>query len=304
MSNLTHRIIGLLAETPLHAGSGSSDDVIDLPIQREAHTDWPCIFGSSMKGALRCHAELGGVEQDLITTAFGPDTQNASDHAGALLVGDARLLLLPVRSLTGHYKQVTCPALLQRFLSDLSRAKIAINVRCPQVATETVLVSSELMQNANAGLYLEEFRFDLHGWDDMDSWVELIGELQGAVPGLTKNEQNDMLKSKLAIVDDDSFRHLCRSALPVLPHIKIDSDTKTVAQGALWYEENLSPDTLFYSVLGCQPSRNPTVKLSGDEIITQLYNQMFEHPYLQVGGNETTGMGWCRLAVMENRADG
>lgn len=304
MPKLTHKIIGLLAETPLHAGSGSSDDVIDLPIQREAHTDWPCIFGSSMKGALRSHAETGSVESELITTAFGPDTQNASDHAGALLVGDARLLLLPVRSLTGHYKQVCCPALLHRFLSDLARAGQPSNVRCPQVGTETVLLGSEQIINAKAGLYLEEFRFGQQPWDDIENWVDLIGGLLAPVPGLTQIEQNDMLKSKLALVDDDSFRHLCRSALPVQPHIKIDSETKTVAQGALWYEENLSPDTLFYSVLGCQPSRNPAVKIDGEEIITKLHHQMFEHPYLQVGGNETTGMGWCRLAVMEARTDG
>ena len=35
MPALTHRIIGLFTETPLHAGSGSKDDIIDLPIQRE-----------------------------------------------------------------------------------------------------------------------------------------------------------------------------------------------------------------------------------------------------------------------------
>ena len=50
-------ILGLLAETSIHAGTGQTVGAIDLPIQREKHTNWPCIYGSAMKGALRAQAE-------------------------------------------------------------------------------------------------------------------------------------------------------------------------------------------------------------------------------------------------------
>ena len=43
----------LICETPLHAGSGDSLGVVDLPIQRERHTSFPKIEGSSLKGAIR-----------------------------------------------------------------------------------------------------------------------------------------------------------------------------------------------------------------------------------------------------------
>ena len=43
----------LICETPLHAGSGSDLGIVDLPIQRERHTSFPKIEGSSLKGALR-----------------------------------------------------------------------------------------------------------------------------------------------------------------------------------------------------------------------------------------------------------
>jgi len=42
-----------ICETPLHAGSGSDVGVVDLPIQRERHTDFPKIESSSLKGAIR-----------------------------------------------------------------------------------------------------------------------------------------------------------------------------------------------------------------------------------------------------------
>ena len=296
MPALTHRIIGLFTETPLHAGSGSKDDIIDLPIQREVHTDWPCIFGSSMKGAMRSHAEQLPMDTELINTAFGPDTANASDHAGALLVSDARLILLPIRSLTGHFKQVTCPALLRRLLTDMARCGITRPaIPIPMVEEGQALGDAEKQTD----LYLEEFRFDFSKLPSLNEWADVLAELLGQVHGLTGAEQAKTIASHLVVVSDDSFRHLSRNALAVVPHIRINSDTKTVAAGALWYEENMSSDTLLYSILGCQPSRNPSMPMLSDELISKVLNTMFEKPYLQIGGNETTGMGWCRIAVME-----
>ena len=43
----------LIVETPLHAGSGSDLGIVDLPIQREKHTDYPKIEASGLKGAIR-----------------------------------------------------------------------------------------------------------------------------------------------------------------------------------------------------------------------------------------------------------
>lgn len=47
------RPLFLICETPLHAGSGDDLGFVDLPIQRERHTDFPKIESSSLKGALR-----------------------------------------------------------------------------------------------------------------------------------------------------------------------------------------------------------------------------------------------------------
>ena len=46
------RIVGLLAETSIHPGAGQSSGIIDLPVAREAATDYPFVPGSSVKGAL------------------------------------------------------------------------------------------------------------------------------------------------------------------------------------------------------------------------------------------------------------
>ncbi|MBH8605867.1 type III-B CRISPR module RAMP protein Cmr4 [Thermoactinomyces sp. CICC 10522] len=92
-------MLGMLAETPIHPGAGQVYSVIDLPVARERTTHYPMIPGSSLKGALRDKLEEEMTGQDhRLKQLFGKQ-----DQAGAFSVTDARLLLLPVRSLTGHY---------------------------------------------------------------------------------------------------------------------------------------------------------------------------------------------------------
>lgn len=90
--------------------------------------------GSSLKGSLREVAGLtlslkgGGPDKDLLKKLFGPDTANASEHAGSLIVGDANLLLLPVRSVAGTFAWVTSPYLLHRFFRDTKSAQVTFTL--------------------------------------------------------------------------------------------------------------------------------------------------------------------------------
>jgi len=49
----TQKLIFLYCEENLHVGAGSSTGTIDLPIQREGHTGFPKIEGSSLRGGIR-----------------------------------------------------------------------------------------------------------------------------------------------------------------------------------------------------------------------------------------------------------
>lgn len=106
-------LLFLHALSPLHAGTGQGIGAIDLPIAREKATGIPYLPGSSLKGVLRDRASAW--DRDTLFAVFGPDTENASEHAGAVQVGDAKLLLLPVRSLYGVFALVASPYLLERF---------------------------------------------------------------------------------------------------------------------------------------------------------------------------------------------
>ena len=287
----------LTSETPLHAGAGQSVDGIDLPIQREVHTDWPCVFGSAVKGALRAHAEQRMLDKSTaITDLFGPDHGGAQErdtsHAGALLVGDATLLALPVRSLQSSFKWVTCPQALTRFARTAER--LGLELKLPTI---TQPARDKALGQGDAKLFLEEFRFEQSSDACIGALAQALAPLSGGALDAATLEQ------RLVVVNDDIFSFLARNATSVQPHIAIDSTTKTVKDGALWFEETLPPETLLYVPLTATASRRKGGDLTAAQVLAQ-FEQLLPagKNWLQLGGNETTGMGWCRVGINRTSA--
>ena len=163
----------LIVETPLHAGSGSDLGIVDLPIQREKHTDYPKIEASGLKGSIReifdAQAKESKIKESEIELVFGPEQGDL--HAGALGFTDARLLLFPVKSVKGVFAWVTCPAVLECFKQDLSICQPNIDfVDKPPCADtvpskDTVPNSSGLIVKAEGKtkkIVLEEYTFHCH----------------------------------------------------------------------------------------------------------------------------------------------
>lgn len=282
----------LTSETPLHAGAGQSVDGIDLPIQREVHTDWPCVFGSAVKGALRAHAEQRMAGQHIaVADLFGPGHGDAQErdtsHAGALLVGDATLLALPVRSLQSSFKWVTCPQAITRFARTAERLGLALAL--PTVAQPE---RDKALGQGDSKLFLEEFRFE----QSPDACIEALAKALAPLSGGALDEAT--LVQRLVLVNDDIFSFLVRNATSVQPHIAIDSATKTVKDGALWFEETLPPETLLYVPLTATASRRKGGDLTAAQVLAQFEQLLPKGKnWLQLGGNETTGMGWCRVGM-------
>src|SRR3954469_1370151 len=89
------------ALSPLHAGTGHAAGVIDLPTARMKATGIPFVPGSSIKGVLRELRRVGDAGEKT-EAVFGPSSDPGA-HAGALTVGDSRLLALPVRTFLGTF---------------------------------------------------------------------------------------------------------------------------------------------------------------------------------------------------------
>lgn len=299
-------ILGLLAQTSIHAGTGQNTGIIDLPIQREGHNGWPCIFGSAVKGAIRTFAEDSLIHSDTekaqdnlsISLVFGSESNETDTHAGAIAFSDARLLLFPVRSLTSQFKWVTCPAALKRYQRDITRLGQTVNINIPSYKiSETSAVIDSNSNHAEANktnskpLFLEEYRFDTQT-DNLKPIIDMLATL------MQGDNIEALLQEQLTLISDDMFSYIVQHTTPVNAHIAIDSDTKMVKNGALWYEESLPPESLLYTTLSAsKPRQKSPIQSATDmlEIVTGLFPA--DQAWLQVGGNETVGMGWCAVSI-------
>lgn len=284
-------ILGLFAETSIHPGAGSSVGVVDLPVAREAATDYPVLAGSSLKGALRDRTEtlwvVEGIKEGLDEKAAREKSQEKArklfgdqEAAGSLLISDGRLLLLPVRSLTGAYRWVTCPHLLERLSRDLRRAGLH-----DYPGFEASIDSGHAVLREGQGhIFLEEREFTISR--DKEKIEKLAEPLKRL---LLHESSRDRLGSQLAILADRDFAWFARYGLSVQARNVLDDNTKQSKN--LWYEETLPPDTLMY-----------TLWLGRTDSSFNLLNQILREnpPYLQVGGNETVGQGWFAVTVYKH----
>jgi len=279
--------------TPLHIGAGQGLGHVDLPIVREAHTNFPYIPGTSLKGALR-NLEINQVarargekpsqveerlksyqkEEDILRLAkiFGVAGEGAEEGkevgAGKVLFSDAFIVLFPVKSAKGIFSLTTCPYVINRFFELLG-----IDQRVEDVPEGKVKVlSTKYHRNLiNNKLLLEEFVFEAEESEELKKFVELVGTFVG--------EEN---KRRIVCVNDTDFMDFVSNYTEVQTHIKINLDTGTAKEGALWTEEYVPAESIFASSL------------------VFLEELDFTPPTtFHLGGDITTGKGFVKVQRLE-----
>lgn len=303
----------LYVETPLHAGSGTSLGIVDLPIQRERTTGYPLVQASGLKGCLREAAdamaehkaddEKQRIKQKIKIT-FGPETTGASEHAGALSVGDARILLFPVRSLMGVFVWVTSKEVLARFKRDAQMAGVAVNwTETGPTADDVALVASSTVVS-NGRVVLEEFAFTAQQSSDAQTIANWLA--QKALPsGNEYNYWRQELPKRLVILPKNAFRDFTQFSTEVISRIRLDEVKKTVQRGALWSEEHLPPDTLFYSLLFASKPRVKDDELPNDwkqasdkaAEVMKFVSGCVDSKRIQLGGDSTVGRGFVAVRM-------
>lgn len=328
---MSGKLLGLHAQTPLHPGSGTALGTVDLPIQRERHTKWPVIPGSALKGILRdaCRDHLSQKSNLLeldryddvpeetpeqrknrrstsnsnrshanatldLNLLFGPPSDGAGDFAGAISVTDARILAFPVRSAQGVFAWISCPAALDRLERDAKLAKKTVNWKAVDVPKRGCLcVQDSPCLGAGEVAVLEELDFKRDATlniEDIAKWI---------VEHLLRPEFKYLaarFPKHFLLLPDDDFTHYVRHATEVTARIALDYDTKTVKNGALFYQEFLPAESILYSVVLASPSRSSRQPKSAEDLLINLQNWL-DRDVLQVGGDESTGKGLCAIRL-------
>jgi CRISPR-associated protein Cmr4 len=291
---MKQHLLTLYTRTPLHVGCGTSVDVVDLPIMRERITKFPVIPGSSLKGVLlqaaREQFENGTharskdglpAEAKLLFGAIEKEGDTHNSNAGCVQIMEAKLLAFPVRSLAGCFAWITCPAVLERYKRDTGAT-----FEVPQPEKDQVITGSDL--KAGDHVVLEEYALAIEP-----------GKSISAVAAALKDSTQDPLwtanlEKRLAIVHDENFQHFVTTCTEVVTRVKIDPRTRTVDGGALFNQENVPCEALFYSVLSVLAPRRPSSEGDANTLLTDLLKA---NPTLQIGGDETTGHGLCETQL-------
>ncbi|MEI7643922.1 MAG: type III-B CRISPR module RAMP protein Cmr4 [Chloroflexales bacterium] len=280
------RLYFVHALSPLHPGTGQGTGVIDLPIAREKATGIPYLPGSSVKGTLRDSKIIADVKR-----FFGPDTNGADEHAGAAQFADARLLLLPVRSLRGTFAYVTSPYLLRRMSRDAADVVADTPAVIPIPVRRQALLSGDALLYQGRQVVLEDLDLDGVSHDEVIAWATWIGE-----HAFAKQPERDLLNGRLCVVHDDVLSFLLTTATEVVARVRLQPDQKTVAEGALWYEESLPAETLLAGLIFAQTTKDRNgVSYTDTDALTALAN-VSGHT-LQFGGKATVGRGLCRVQI-------
>lgn len=286
------------AVSPIHAGSGASTSAVDLPIQRERHTNWPHIQASGVKGAFRAHFR-DFVDQNkdnhLINLIFGSDEQDGWDKKidnlpGAMSVSDARLLAFPMRSNIAPFVWVTCPSVLKRLKTDLEYISLG----------EKMTIHEQDIQKDNAVSI---------GNDNISGQVIL----EDPVVNVSDQKIEDKFFQKefsqierLLLISDEMFDYAVSYCTEIQTNIKIDSKTGTAEDGALRYQEFLPADSVLYAIVHYSgrdfgeinnDKLNPLADLVKDMNAEMIKNHVEDtvKDFIQIGGDETLGKGTCKL---------
>jgi CRISPR-associated protein Cmr4 len=285
------KIVWLHSLSSIHVGAGDSVDVIDLPVAREKVTNWPYIPGSALKGVFRdvCTDFGDGM---LVKDAFGPDTKGSEldspvDGAGQLWFADARLLCFPVRSLHGTFAWLTCPYALMRLSRDLAATGGSSLPKVEGPAKdEDILLSSQNSIADGESVYLEDLDLNVKTNPSVETLASFLASQ------LMEESWRSEFTSRFGLVSDNIFTFLVETCTEVAAHIRIKDDTKTVQDGALWYEESVPPETIFSFPLTASSRKNG--RSSSD--LLGLIRDAIKKP-VQIGGKASVGRGLLRAAI-------
>lgn len=278
--------------TPLHCGVGTGQGDIDLPVAKSPVTGYPIIPGSSLKGVLKnWFLHESNLEKEIVYELFGPEN---SDFASAISISDSNLLALPVRAFFGGFAYLTGPLAIGLFRQNISQNTDDLP------ATPTITPGEHYKAMVPAGsllcgqqdaeqILLEEIDLLLEKdeGDQVQGWSQAIADL------FFPEDYKETFKKRFIVADDNVLSFMTQTALPVDAHIAIDPQTGVVKGGALWYEETVPPETLFYGTLSIDNGNK------GSSTATELTQALHTNAptHFQIGGNATTGKGLVELTL-------
>jgi CRISPR-associated protein Cmr4 len=194
---------------------------------------------------------------------------------------------------------VASPYTLSLLKTELLRCGLPCDIAVPQFAAnaehykgtataDTVLkVAGDAQQQQRILLEEIDLLTDAGNAASVDAWASRIAELLYG-NGDDKRENRELFCQRFLVVDDNVLNFFCETALPVSARIRIDNETGTVQDGALWYEEFVPAETVFLGLLSATDGFGKYREFKAKDLLVFIAH---EEVTCQLGGKASTGRG-------------
>jgi CRISPR-associated protein Cmr4 len=147
-------------------------------------------------------------------------------------------------------------------------------------------------------IYLEDLDFNATPHPTAYNWADDIAKW--AFPNDAAWQFH--FKKRFVVLPDSAFDFLCETGTEVHTRVRIDDETKTVADKALWTEESLPAESILAGLIQCervfQKNGTADAKTSPASLLNTFapvaQNGTGETLLLQIGGKATVGRGQVR----------
>jgi len=262
---------------PIHCG-GEGDLGNILEIAREVHTNFPYVPGSSLRGSLRNEVE---VQNQTAAEALFGKTLDEKGQMGVHQVwfGDARLLWIPMRTMSVHNRDVF------------------IWVSCHSLIRDHAIVTgqkTEILPNhtvgTRAGIYfVADARIEVKLLSDAQKQAILLKSWPDSLQDTVKS----VWESNFIILPDADFQVLMEHSLWTQVRNKIqgknDGANQEGSAEVFWTDVCIPRDTILYYPWGYSLLRNNPITEEQHNCLVNIVKGLF-----QIGGQANVGRGWVQ----------
>ena len=270
---------------PIHIGAGGYRlGRVDNTIVREPATNVPKIPGTSISGVIRAFAEIiekkngnkpNGID---IEELFGNRPESSKLKKGKLRFYDAQIIFFPVSSIQGTV-WITTKELVEYWFGEI-KDENGEKIEIPEKIGDKAYAIKNIDPNKPLNL----------GWLLLE-----VEKIEGGKEVVLPSEINKWVK-RIVVLSDKLFSHIVNDNLEVRTSVRIEPETGTAAEGALFTYEAIPRGTVLGFEIGVDNYDGKDVEV--DSLINAV------SPYLKnlgIGGMGTRGFGRIEINLCQNR---
>jgi len=279
---------------PIHIGAGGYRlGRVDNTIVRDPATDVPKIPGTSIAGVVRTFAEIVKEEdkkkeekqkfRDVdIESVFGSKPGENKTEKGILQFYDGQIILFPVSSIQGTV-WITTKELLEYWFEEIND-KNGENIKIPdEIGNEAYAIKGiDTNKPLNLGWLLLEV-------ENVENGKEILLPLE-----------MDKWAKRMVVVSDKLFSHIVNDNLEIRTSVRINPETGTAAEGALFTYEAIPRGAVLGFEIGVDNALAKQKDIDTD-VVDKIISAV--SPYLRnlgIGGMGTRGFGRLEIDLGNN----